>query len=627
MHSLIESKHRKKLGEILVERGLLKLSELDNALEIQHDEKSILGKILIGNEYIRNRELHQAIADYHGVEFVDLTEAKPMGVQLKNEHKDDYSRLQLLPWHDNGEQLTFAVCEISSEVEAWIRKHYPHKEIGFVITSPHDITWTIQEKFEEEHVDDASFKLLKKLPKFTAFKLFSKQAAWVSFFVASLIVAAFIVEPVISFLTLFTVMNFFFFAAITFKAIGFISGALHKREETEFQINRFPIYTILLPMYKESETLPNLIDAIKNLNYPKSKLDVKLVVEADDFHTIDALKALKPPSYFEIIRTPYSIPRTKPKACNYALNFAKGELLTIYDAEDIPHPNQLREVLHKFEHSDDKLACVQARLNYYNYNDNQLTRWFALEYATWFDMVMVGFERLGLPIPLGGTSNHIKTRILKKVGAWDAFNVTEDADLGFRLVNQGYKIATVNSLTLEEAPNRVGIWIMQRTRWIKGFMQTYFIHVTETKSIKAFLTLNLLIGIPSFMFLAAPILLIATAVLTWGSSPLIVLPDWLFVFSILNLVIGALAHITFTAIAADRASINNKPLFRHSLIGSCMTFPIYAFLHIYAAYRAVYQLVKAPFLWEKTEHGLTKNKVKRVFDDKHNVATQGSADT
>ena len=238
-----------------------------------------------------------------------------------------------------------------------------------------------------------------------------------------------------------------------------------------------PTYTILVPMFREPEVLPILAGAIRRLDYPLAKLDVKLVLEEGDQETIDAAKRLGLESIFEIVRVPPSQPQTKPKACNYALSFARGELLVIYDAEDKPEPDQLKKAVVGFRKSPENTACLQARLNYFNADENWLTRLFTIDYSLWFDFMLPALDYLKMPIPLGGTSNHFRTEVLRELRAWDPYNVTEDADLGVRLTQEGYRVGVINSTTFEEANVSVGNWIRQRSRWLKGYMQTYLVHM------------------------------------------------------------------------------------------------------------------------------------------------------
>ena len=204
------------------------------------------------------------------------------------------------------------------------------------------------------------------------------------------------------------------------------------------------------------------------------------MVEEDDLETVAAAKALLDGDVpFEIIEVPPGGPRTKPKAANYALAFARGEYLVVYDAEDRPERDQLKKAVATFRASPRQTACLQARLNFYNADHNWLTKMFALDYALWFDTLLPGLDRIGVPMPLGGTSNHFRTSVLRDIGGWDAFNVTEDADIGIRLSQLGYRVSMLDSNTFEEAPVTIGAWLKQRSRWLKGYMQTWLVHMRD----------------------------------------------------------------------------------------------------------------------------------------------------
>jgi glycosyltransferase XagB len=207
------------------------------------------------------------------------------------------------------------------------------------------------------------------------------------------------------------------------------------------------------------------------LRHNTAKLDIKLVIEHDDRATCRAIQALKLPAIYETVVAPKGWPRTKPRALNIALPQLRGELAVVYDAEDIPAPSQLREAAERFLRAPRKLACLQARLAIDNSEDSWLTRLFAIEYAMLFDVLNPGYAGLGLPVPLGGSSNHFRTEVLRDVCGWDAWNVTEDADLGLRLARFGYRVGILSSTTQEEAPARLDAWLKQRRRWSKGWMR------------------------------------------------------------------------------------------------------------------------------------------------------------
>ncbi len=246
--------------------------------------------------------------------------------------------------------------------------------------------------------------------------------------------------------------------------------------------HELPVVTVIVALYREAQVAPALAASLQRLDYPVSKLDIIMVVEADDHETRRALEALGLPAYFRIVIAPEGQPRTKPRALNIGLALARGSLTCVFDAEDIPEPRQLREAAARFAVLPSAIACLQGRLAIDNFGDGWLARCFALEYAALFDVVNPSLASLGAPIPLGGTSNHFRTDILRKVGGWDAWNVTEDLDLGLRLARFGYSAGVLEASTFEEAPVSLRGWMNQRRRWFKGWFQTLFVHAREPRA-------------------------------------------------------------------------------------------------------------------------------------------------
>jgi cellulose synthase/poly-beta-1,6-N-acetylglucosamine synthase-like glycosyltransferase len=368
-----------------------------------------------------------------------------------------------------------------------------------------------------------------------------------------------------------------------------------------------PVFTVLVPMFREGKMVPGLARALRALDYPLGKLDIKIVLEAGDRETIEAARTLGLEGVFEIILVPPSKPQTKPKACNFALRFARGEYLVIYDAEDRPEPDQLRKVVATFRRSPPNTACLQCRLNYYNAAENWLTRMFTLDYALWFDHMLPGLERLNMPIPLGGTSNHFRTAVLRELHAWDPFNVTEDADLGIRIGQKGYRVGVVDSTTFEEASCQTGNWIRQRSRWIKGYMQTLLVHMRRPLHLirhagpLGFLGFVFFIGGTVLTGLLNPIfwaLYLCWLVASVGSFDMLFPPILLFL-ALFNLLAGNGAFIYLTMLA---------PIHRRwlDLIPYSLTVFGYWVLMSIAAYKALYQLLRDPFFWEKTHHGVSQ---------------------
>src|SRR5205085_528524 len=250
------------------------------------------------------------------------------------------------------------------------------------------------------------------------------------------------------------------------------------------------------------------------LSYPTEKLQILLLTEEDDAETRAAIRALCLPPHFKIVIVPEGLPRTKPRACNYGLMKATGQYIVIYDAEDIPEPLQLKKAVLTFANHGPDVACVQAKLNFYNPYQNLLTRLFTAEYSLWFDLILPGLQRLGFSIPLGGTSNHFQAQTLRALGGWDAFNVTEDCDLGLRLARYNLQTVVLNSVTYEEANSRLKNWIRQRSRWIKGYMQTYLVNMRQpfrylhSGRMGDFLSLQLVVGGKTLVLFLNPLLLL-----------------------------------------------------------------------------------------------------------------------
>ena len=355
-----------------------------------------------------------------------------------------------------------------------------------------------------------------------------------------------------------------------------------------------PVVTILAPLFREAQTIPSLAASLNALDYPRDKLDIKLIFEAQDDATIAAAHNHIPDARIEFIIAPPSTPQTKPKACNVALFQARGEIIVIYDAEDIPAPDQLRKAAARFANADENLACLQAHLNWYNWRDGVLTRLFAIEYHLWFEFFLPGLQRIGAPIPLGGTSNFIRTDILRGVGGWDAYNVTEDADLGFRLARAGYRTEVLASLTLEEAPCRIGPWLRQRSRWIKGHMQTWLVHMrmmreTGTRAgLATFASAQLFLAGNALAALAMPVTLLALALTALRGAP----------FSMAGAFLLAAGYVTSAALSA----IALLYIRRSALIPALLLTPFYWLAASIAAWRALAELVFDPFHWAKTEH-------------------------
>jgi cellulose synthase/poly-beta-1,6-N-acetylglucosamine synthase-like glycosyltransferase len=396
-----------------------------------------------------------------------------------------------------------------------------------------------------------------------------------------------------------------FLAWTALRLLGLLSERFVRRQTHTFSDDWLPTYSIVIALYREAAAVPDLVAALRALDYPLEKLDIKLVLEPDDHDTRMAVANLQLGPPFEVILAPEYGPRTKPKALNAALPFVRGKFVAVFDAEDNPEPDQLRLALEAFVANNERLACVQARLTIDNTDDSWLTRLFTAEYAGLFDVFLPGIATWHLPLPLGGSSNHFRTSVLREVGAWDPYNVTEDADLGMRLARFGYRTAVIPSTTYEEAPALFGPWLRQRTRWFKGWMQTWLVHMRSP------LRLARQLGLPGFAVfqllaggtvLAALIHVLFAARLIWtlALTPM---------DETMTQVLVGFDAVTLLAGYLISAALGLIGLARRRLLGCAwvlLLIPVYWLLLSLAAWRALFQLMRDPYRWEKTEHGLAR---------------------
>lgn len=385
-----------------------------------------------------------------------------------------------------------------------------------------------------------------------------------------------------------------------------------------------PVYTILCPLYKEAHVLPDFIESIEKIDWPKKKLDVQLLLEADDIETIQAAKNMKLPKYIKINVVPDSQPKTKPKACNFGLAHAQGDYLVIFDAEDRPDPLQLKKVYIAFQQLPSNVKCIQAKLNYYNPHQNLLTRLFTAEYSLWFDVILTGLQTIETTIPLGGTSNHFRTKELQELEGWDPFNVTEDADLGIRLFKRGARTAVIDSITYEEANSDWFNWLRQRSRWIKGYIQTYLVHMRNPiQFIKDHgwhaLFFHLSVGGKIAFLFINPIMWLLTIsyfVLYSFVGPTIekLYPSIIFYMAASSLLFGNFMFLYYYMIGVAKRS--NWPLMKYVFF-----IPFYWLWTSVAAVIGLHQLITKPHYWEKTNHGLHKAKVENSVEAESHATT------
>lgn len=449
-------------------------------------------------------------------------------------------------------------------------------------------------------LEAARFGFARAQPQRSARRvLYFTQALTLAALIAALVFAA-RNAPALTFETIHIIALMLFAGAILVRLVAAASlSPLLSRISDRPDV---PIYTVLCPLYREANVVADLVAALARLDYPTASLDIKLLVEGDDAATIAAAQAHAEAPHIEVVTIPPCAPRTKPKALNVGLACARGDFVVVYDAEDRPHPQQLRAALAAFEDGGEQLACVQAPLSIDNADASWIARQFAAEYAIQFREVLPMLARFGLPSPLGGTSNHFRAETLRRSGGWDPFNVTEDADLGYRLARDGYRVGVIGPPTAEEAPITLGAWLNQRTRWIKGHIQTWLVLMRDPMRTAREM------GLPGF---ASMQLVFATGIIAaFAHGPLafVLLTALLTPYDLLKPADFALAVAGYCVaiFAALTACALSRSL---SHARAALTMPFYWPLASIAAYRALLELIVRPHHWSKTAHGVSPRRL------------------
>ena len=456
----------------------------------------------------------------------------------------------------------------------------------------------------------------------SAIETFSSTQKLFLFGAPVLLLIAFLLFPLPAARILVGVLSILYFIDALFNIV-IVSRSLQKDHEihvsdeelSQLDESTLPMYSILCPLYKEAHVVPQFLEGIANINWPKEKLDVMFLLEEDDTETIEAFSKMTLPYYARTVIVPDSKPKTKPKACNYGLSYAKGKYLVIFDAEDIPDPMQLKKAYISFQKVPANVKCLQAKLSYYNSRQNLLTRFFTAEYALWFDVTLPGLQSLNSALPLGGTSNHFETENLRELEGWDPFNVTEDADLGVRLFQRGYQTAIIDSTTYEEATSVTKNWLRQRSRWLKGYMQTYLVHM---RNIKAFVKskgifhnaiFQLTVGGKILFVLLNPFMWFITA-LYFVAYPLVgpamqamYQPPILYI-AVFSWIFGNFMFLYCYMLAVAKRQ-------QWDLAKFVLLIPVYWLMMSTAALIGLYQLLLKPHYWEKTIHGFHLSKKKK----------------
>jgi cellulose synthase/poly-beta-1,6-N-acetylglucosamine synthase-like glycosyltransferase len=600
-----------RLGDSLAARNMVSEEQLRAAINEQERSGGRIGEVLVHAGALDERDLQSVVAERVGLPTVDLSNHDASAAPTDIIPEPVLRSLRVVPFGSSESTLYLAVPEVLTTDDLVVLGDHTSLDIDQFLSPSGDIEAFRRSIYSEEYTRYARLNLMEQFPDSSAHSVLSGGQKVFLGILAIILIACLIWNPITTLIVVFGLASVFYLLTALYKLIAGFSALNHKylvdisdEDLDAMDEHTLPVYTILIPLFREAAVIPYLVDGINSLDYPKHKLDVKLLCEQEDDETIEAIRQLNLPPHFDTVVVPPSQPQTKPKACNFGLLGARGEYVVIYDAEDRPDPQQLKRAVLMFRSIDESIVCIQARLNFFNQHTNWLTRWFSIEYSLLFDLLLPGLDSRRDPIPLGGTSNHLKTAALLEVGAWDPFNVTEDADLGIRLHQAGYRTTMMDSTTYEEANTQIGSWVRQRSRWIKGYLQTWLVYMRNpfrTLSgigLKGFISFSLLIG-GTFIFLINPFFWFLTTLFALTQAGFIqeLFPGWMYFLAAALLFIGNFVFVYLGLVAAVRRGDDNLAVY-------ALFLPFYWTLMSVAAWKGFAQLITNPFYWEKTEHGV-----------------------
>lgn len=582
----------------------------------------------------------EALACETGFPFINYLDVKKI---YKNEQKSKLisilpfsvvSKYKIIPLEIAESAVVLAVDNpLNRRVMVTLQFLFRNMEIELYVASSKAIDWAIENLYSKVHKQEAILELCTRTPNQSAYKvLYPNQKAFIIFALVAAGLSAFF-SFTLTFVVLFSVMSIGYFVTNPIKiyiSLKGFKGARAHTKITETKMHQIPdkdlpVYTVLIPLFHETNVLAQNMRNMYQIDYPREKLDIKILMEEKDEETITEAKqiglfgspikfveGIPREEYIEFLKLfdPIIIPSaditTKPRACNYGLLRAKGELCVIYDAEDKPDPDQLRKAAILFKRLPQKVVCLQSKLNFYNANQNLLTKWFSIEYENWFEFYLQGLDWINAPIPLGGTSNHFRKKSLDTLGRWDPYNVTEDADIGIRLARRKLKTQIIETYTLEEATAQVPSWVRQRSRWYKGHFQTYLVHMRYPRKLfkdlglSQFLKFQFTFGGSIFVPLINPVFWVIFAITLFMPLPFgSLIPGYVALIGIINLTAGNLSYVSMYVISCIKTK-------KYRQIPLAFLMPLYWVLVSIASWKGLLQLITKPFYWDKTTHGISR---------------------
>ncbi len=598
------------IGRVLVNEGVITQADLVHSLNLQRHIDAPLGDILVAEGLASQTDVLRMLSRQHNVPIADM-DVDPPDPQLSARLPSPLClKYHVVPWSIIGDILLVATNRPEQFEKLRACLGPTGKRMLPVLVDEAQIRQQISTLYGAELAQKAA----TRVPAVESCRSWNPTSP-VRRIVAAALVFAGITALLLAPLWTITAVTMLAFVTLlmstTLKLAACLAQLCSTGQQgdikTPAKSGAFPLprVSVLVPLLKENEIAGKLVQRLTRLTYPKSLLEVVLVLEADDTITRETIARSQLPQWISVIEVPSANGlTTKPRALNYALDFCRGSIIGVWDAEDAPEPDQIEKVVTRFHHAPENVACLQGVLDYYNSKTNWISRCFTIEYATWWRVILPGVARLGLVIPLGGTTLFFRRSILEKLSGWDAHNVTEDADLGIRLARHGYKTELIPTVTFEEANCRAWPWMKQRSRWLKGFLITWLVHMRSPR--------ELMRDLGFLRFMGVQTLLLATFV-QFTCAPLM----WSFWITLagyqhpVELTLGAsmaqtmaivfvLSEVICLFISMLAVSNSNH---RHLLL-YVLTLPFYFPMAAVSAYKALKEMIQEPFYWDKTEHGI-----------------------
>jgi hypothetical protein len=606
------------LGQILLEDGAVEAGDLLKAVVMRQRQDARLGEILLAHGWVTETALMRALSRQWRVALLDpgRTAGDPRLVDALG--AEFCLRHALLPWRQIGGVTWIATARPEAFADLLADLPADFGAVRMLICSETQIHQAILSQRRASLIRKAE----QGVPEHLSCRSRRSTSLPLLLIAAALALGLFW-QPgvVLAGLTLWAALSLLGQSVLKLLALRLSirdANAPHPAP-TEMQ-GPLPAISVMVPLFQEKDIANKLVGRLARIDYPRELTDILLVIEATDKITVDALASVSLPNWIRVIEVPPGSVRTKPRAMNYALSFCRGQVVGVWDAEDRPEPDQLYKVARRFDAAAPDVACLQGALDYYNPRSNWLARCFTIEYASWFRVLLPGVARLGLAVPLGGTTVFFRRDVLERVGAWDAWNVTEDADLGVRLARLGWRTEILDSTTDEEANCRALPWIKQRSRWLKGYAMTWAVHMRKPVALwrdlgpRAFLGFQIQFLGALSQYLLAPLLWSFWLLSLGFSHPL-------------NLAGSTTTSLLFGLFVASEAVSIAIGLWAVSGSKHRHLMPWVPSLHLYfplgclAGWKAIYEVIVKPFYWDKTAHGIFEDADQQIPGTQGALAT------